>query len=642
MYEKDDKITDVKKKLNSPKYKQADNWRHHLAPQQYSVKDDWDDESVKEDEGPQLLTSMPKVDKKMGPLGYIFIMSTVFLIGAILFAMFSFFGGKVGISQEEISIDIKAPVTISAGDNLELEITISNNNQIRLDVAELVVEYPSGTRSSEDITVPLTRTRTSLGPISTGEIVKHIETARIFGEENESIVIPMVLEYRIASSNAIFKAYKEVDFTLSSAPIRLDVTGLERVTGGQAVSFDIALESNSKEVLKNVIVEAEYPFGFNFVDSNIDTIFNNRVWEFDEIQPGELIDIRIDGILEGQSNEDRYFKFSAGLQDPEIRENINVLLATYDHIIEIDNPFLALDLMFDNEKSEVYVMENRDQVIGGVTLQNTTEQPISDVEIIVKMNEDIYDKSSVSTREGYFDSLKNTITWNSQTVSDLGIMAPGDTVFMNFEFNIPSFVRPDGSVVSNPELTFDVSVSGERVNERGVDEVIETSTFKKIMYSTDVKFVGNSLYNTPSLINYGPMPPQVEQETAYVGYFDISNPSNDITGAVVTARLPQNVTWKNVVYPTGQDVTFNDITRVVTWKIGDIPAGAGYVSDSKKMMMQVVVTPSANQVGVILPIIGQPKFVGYDTYTGTNIERVLESFTTDTEDTSIFDSKVVN
>ena len=642
MYEKDDKITDVKKKLNSPKYKQADNWRHHLAPQQYSVKDDWDDESVKEDEGPQLLTSMPKVDKKMGPLGYIFIMSTVFLIGAILFAMFSFFGGKVGISQEEISIDIKAPVTISAGDNLELEITISNNNQIRLDVAELVVEYPSGTRSSEDITVPLTRTRTSLGPISTGEIVKHIETARIFGEENESIVIPMVLEYRIASSNAIFKAYKEVDFTLSSAPIRLDVTGLERVTGGQAVSFDIALESNSKEVLKNVIVEAEYPFGFNFVDSNIDTIFNNRVWEFDEIQPGELIDIRIDGILEGQSNEDRYFKFSAGLQDPEIRENINVLLATYDHIIEIDNPFLALDLMFDNEKSEVYVMENRDQVIGGVTLQNTTEQPISDVEIIVKMNEDIYDKSSVSTREGYFDSLKNTITWNSQTVSDLGIMAPGDTVFMNFEFNIPSFVRPDGSVVSNPELTFDVSVSGERVNERGVDEVIETSTFKKIMYSTDVKFVGNSLYNTPSLINYGPMPPQVEQETAYVGYFDISNPSNDITGAVVTARLPQNVTWKNVVYPTGQDGTFNDITRVVTWKIGDIPAGAGYVSDSKKMMMQVVVTPSANQVGVILPIIGQPKFVGYDTYTGTNIERVLESFTTDTEDTSIFDSKVVN
>lgn len=643
MYENDDKIKEIKNKLNSPKYKQKENWRHHLAPQQYSVKDDWDNETVKEDEGPVLLTSMPKENKKMGALGYLFILSLVFFIGAILFAMISFLGGKVGLSSEEISIDVTAPITISSGEKIEFDIVISNNNQIRLDVAELVVEYPSGTRSAEDINVPLTRTRTSLGPISTGDIVKHVETARIFGEENESIVIPMRLEYQIASSNALFKVYKEIDLTLSSAPIRLDVTGLEKVTGGQAVAFDIALESNSKEILNNVIVEVEYPFGFNFINSNIRPIFNSRVWEFEEIQPGETIDIHIDGILEGQNSEDRYFKFSAGLQDPDVREKINVLLATFDHVIEIDNPFLALDLSFGNDDKEVYIMENSDTVVGEIVLENTTQQAITDVEVIVKVNENIFDKSSVKSNQGYFDSLKDTISWNSQLVPDLKVMSPGDMVQMNFQFSVPSFVRANGSIVSKPELTFDVSVAGERVNERGVDESIKTSTFKKIMYSTDVKFVGNTKYNTPSVINYGPIPPRVEQETAYVGYFDILNPSNNITDAVVTATLPQNVKWKNVVYPTGQDIKFNDITRVITWNAGNIPAGAGYVSDSKSIMFQVAVTPSANQVGLSLPLIGQPKFVGYDTHTGTNIERNLESFTTDTEDAGSFDNiKVVN
>jgi len=646
MYEKDDnKIKDIKNKLNSPKYKQEGNWRHHLAPKQYSVKDDWDEEEVEveEDSSPQLLTSMPKENKKMGPIGYLFILSTVFLIGSVLFAMLSFFGGKIGISKEEISIDVTAPITISSGEELKLDIVISNNNQVNLEFAELIVEYPAGTRSAEDITLPLTRTRNSVGPINTGDIVKHLETARIFGEENETIIIPMRLEYRIASSNATFKVYKEIDLTLSSAPIRLDVTGLDKVTGGQSVSFDIALESNSKEILKNVLVEAEYPFGFNFVDSSIKPIFNNRVWEFEEIKPGDTIDIRVDGILEGQNNEDRYFKFSAGLQDNDIREKINVLLATYDHIIEIDNPFLALDLSINGSSGEIFVRENSDNVVGEIILENTTEQSISDVEVVVKINDEIFNQFGVKSKDGYFDSLKNTITWSSQTVDDLKVMAPEDLVYMNFEFDVPSFVRDNGSVVTKPEITFDVTVSGERINERGVDEEITTSTFKKIIYASDVKFAGDTRFNTPSVINYGPVPPRVEQETSYVGYFDISNPSNDLTDVVVTASLPQNVVWKNIVYPTGQDITFNNITRIITWKAGDIQAGAGYVSDSKTVMFQVAVTPNANELGKTLPIIGQPKFVGYDTHTGTNIERVLESFTTRTEDTESFgDSKVVN
>lgn len=639
MNEKDDQISRVKKKLNSASHKQEDSWRHHLAPKQYSVAGDWEDEEVDEnEEEPQLLTSMPKTPKKkMGILTVLFMVSAIFLLGALAFAFFSFKGGKVGVANESISIDVTAPITVSSGELLKLDISVTNNNHVQLEVAELVVEYPLGTRSSEDITEPLSRTRTSIGPINKGDVVKHTEMARIFGEENETIVIPMRLEYRIPSSNAIFEVYKEVDLTLSSAPLRLDVQGLDKVTGGQRVSFDVALESNAKEILRDVIVVAEYPFGFNFIDSNLEPIFNSRVWEFDEIQPGETIDIRIDGRLEGQSNEERFFKFSSGLRDTEIREKINVLLSTYDHVIEIDNPFLALDLTFNEESGEVFIRKNDDTISGIVTIENTTNDAISDAEVVIDVNEDLFDRFSVESSKGFFDSINSQLKWNSQLVPDLNVLSPGDIVVLDFSFDTNSFEKSDGSVIKNPEMTFDVVVSGERVNERGVDEEITATTFKKIAFTSDVNFVGNSLYNTSLINNYGPIPPKVEEATAYAVYFDVSNVSSDISNSVVTATLPPYATWKNVIYPTSEDISYNNITRVITWEIGDIPAGTGYISDSERVMFQIEILPSANQSGSVLPIIGQPEFVGYDTYTETNIEEYLESITTDTEDIDNFD-----
>jgi hypothetical protein len=639
MNEKEDKISDVKKKLDSAKYSQKESWRHHLAPKQYSVSGDWEGEENEEvDDEPKLLTSMPKAPKtKMGILTVLFIVSVVFLISAISFALFSFRGGKVGISKESITIDVTAPISIASGELLKLDISVSNNNQVNLEVAELVIEYPSGTRQADDITESLSRTRTVLGEINTGEIVKHLEVARIFGEEDETVVIPIKLEYRIPSSNAVFEVYKDFDLTLSSSPLRLDVTGLDKVTGGQRVSFDVALESNGNEILRNVLVEAEYPFGFSFIDSNIEPIFNNRIWEFEEISPGETIDITIDGILEGENNEDRFFKFNAGLQDSEIREKINVLFTTFNHVISISNPFLALDLKFDDESGDVFINKNEETIAGEIIIENTTENAISNAKVVIDINENLFDKYTISSNEGFFDSTNSKITWNPQVLESLKVLAPGDSVFLDFVFTVDSFVRESGAVISKPEMTFDVLVSGNRINERGVDEEIKASTFKKIIFQSDVKFVGNSLYNTPEIINYGPIPPKVEEATAYAAYFEIFNPTSQITDAVVTATLPQYANWKNVISPTTENVKYNDITRIITWDIGNIPAGTGYITSPKRVAFQVEIFPSANQSGRVLSIIGQPKFVGYDTHTEINIEEYLESFTTDTEDIGKFD-----
>jgi len=220
-------------------------------------------------------------------------------------------------------------------------------------------------------------------------------------------------------------------------------------------------------------------------------------------------------------------------------------------------------------------------------------------------------------------------------------LSPGDFVRLNFSFEINPFVKESGAVLSKPETTFDVLVSGERNNDRGVNEEIQTTTFKKIRFTSNLTLTGDSFYDNTKISNYGPIPPAAEQATSYTAFFEIDNPSSDISNAVMTTALPLYARWKDVIYPETEDVRYNETTRAITWNIGDIPAGTGYVSEARKMEFQVEIFPSTNQVGKVLPIIESSKFTGYDTYTKTNITRDLESFSTSTGDMDIMSGGAV-
>ena len=86
------------------------------------------------------------------------------------------------------------------------------------ELADLLVEYPKGTRSSGNLGQELLRSRDSLGDIAPGERVKSSVKAVLFGEENTQKNIVVTVEYRVAGSNAIFYAEKQYQLTLSSSP----------------------------------------------------------------------------------------------------------------------------------------------------------------------------------------------------------------------------------------------------------------------------------------------------------------------------------------------------------------------------------------------------------------------------------------
>ena len=61
---------------------------------------------------------------------------------------------------------------------------------------------------------------------------------------------------------AVILKEKTFDLILQSSPIRLRVETVKEITPSQELLFEVELASNSNQTLENVMVVADYPFGF--------------------------------------------------------------------------------------------------------------------------------------------------------------------------------------------------------------------------------------------------------------------------------------------------------------------------------------------------------------------------------------------
>ena len=207
------------------------------------------------------------------------------------------FGGSNVVSSQNIDISIEGPVTISGGEELSLQIAITNKNNVSIKLADLLIEYPNGTRSATNISDALPRHRETIGTLASGELIQRTVKAILFGSEDTQQNVKVTVEYRIDGSNAIFFTEKVYEVTLVSAPLSLSISNVSEITSGQEVEFDILITSNSNTIIKGALLSVEYPFGFEFISAAPSPSFTNSVWDLGDIQPESNRKIKLRELL---------------------------------------------------------------------------------------------------------------------------------------------------------------------------------------------------------------------------------------------------------------------------------------------------------------------------------------------------------
>lgn len=588
--------------------------RPDLSPHEEVVQNSW----ATERDIAQDAADVSGGTRKISLTNKIFIASAIFFVVAAGIASYVILGGLNVISSKNVDISVQGLAAISAGEEVVLDITIQNNNNTQLSSGTIYVEYPQGTRRADDITKELVRDEIDLGSVSSGESVTKTVKAVFFGGKDSVKEVKISVDYSAQSSNATFSKEKLYDLTIKSSPILMTVDVPKEVNSGQDIVITAEIASNSNTVVRDLLVRADYPFGFTFTGAQPQTTFDTNVWKVGDLAPNEKKTITIKGRMDGQNEEERTFRFAAGTPSSTDEKQVAVSYIDAQQSLFIKKAFIGLDLELNN-KEGVYVAMPGERIQGSLVWTNNLPIAVNDVAIQIKLSGQGFDRSQVAVGTGgYFRSVDNTINWDKNSIAALASVDPGESGSVSFAFTVPQSTTQLLSQGKSLAAVVDATVKGTRI-QGGVPQEIRSIVSNQAKVATILNFNGRVLYSTGAFKNNGPVPPKADQETTYTVAMNLSNAFNDATGITVSTQLPAYVSWLGKTSPTSEQISYNESTRTVTWSIPDIRAGAGYTSTAKEASFQVSFLPSVNQIGSTPDLTGTFNVQGTDKYTGSSL-----------------------
>lgn len=554
---------------------------------------------------PEPRPTLSQQEKKGMPFSIkFFIGSIVFFVLALGAAAYMFFGGNNLISPRNIEIEVIAPSLIDGGKAATLQVIIKNRNTSPLLLADLVVDYPDGTRDATDPTKDLSYERQSLGTIGSGEQIKKTASAVFFGQEGSEQTVRVTLEYTVANSNAIFTKDADVSFVVGSSPVSISVAGPSDTIAGEPFDLTLTVQSNAQAPVENVVIEGQYPFGYILSGALPSPTTGNKLWRLGTMLPGTTKTITLRGSLEGEDGDDRVFRFLAGSDPDETNTRIPVPFLSVPVALTVNRPFLGGTLAVEGQSGKSISATAGKLLQGTISLQNNLSEAISDVEVTLEFEGPALDKSSVSPGSGFYQSNNSRVIWTKSQDPLLASIAPGGTGQLTFSF--ASLLPGSGGVVyTNPVIALTVRTKGTRQGSEGQPQITSTSV-------TSVNFASAANLSVVTTRSGGLHPPRAESSSTYVLQWSVKNSSNALANASVSTVLPPYASF--VAGQAGAGITYDSASRTVRWSIGDIKAGVGYSEAPLSTSFQVAIVPSETQVGSAPTLTGTALFQATDRF----------------------------
>ena len=281
---------------------------------------------------------------RMPPIEFIFAGAIIFFIGALAVASILFFSGSNTVSTKNVLLEVSGPTEIRAGDSVTLTVVVTNQNSVPMELADLLIEFPTGTRSETDVSVDLPRIRESLGTIQPGETINRTIKAVLFGRAQTIAATKVTVEYRVPSSNAVFYSESEYAATITQSPAQITVKSLTEVVSGQETEIEVTVASNASENLTGMLLVVDYPPGFTFSDADPKPVSGTAVFNLGDIETKGKRVVTIRGTFQGEDGDDRVLHFTAGTKKKDGELAIAAPLAAEDVDLTVRKPFVSADI----------------------------------------------------------------------------------------------------------------------------------------------------------------------------------------------------------------------------------------------------------------------------------------------------------
>ncbi len=557
-----------------------------------------------------------------------FIGSLIFFAIALSVGVFRFFSGGNAVSSDNIMIDVFGNTFANGGEELPLEIAVTNKNGVALEYADLIIDYPKGTGAGGPLASEIEHKRVTIGTIGSGRQVSERTALVLYGEQGSTKDITFTLEYRVPGSNSIFRKKSNFQVSISSAPVKLTVEAPEKISPNQDVQLNLTLTPNITKPVENVMVRVEYPTGFKFASAIPAPSSLSNIWRIESLTPGEDVHIQIMGTVLGEDGEERVFRTYVGSASENDQNLLGVVYNSTLTKLALARPFLESTLTLNGNEAPEIIAAPRSQIRGEIAWANNLDSRILNAEITAKITGGVLDRNAINANEGFYNSVDNTIVWNRDTNPQFASIEPGEKGVVSFNFASLSLVRADQTFYDNPTITVEVSIKGRRPTEGNLLDEVKGSEKKVVKFSTDFSIVAETFRTEGPFLNTGPIPPKAEQKTTYTVAWTISNSSSALSGVEVRASMPTYVHFIGSPSPASENVSIDSTTGEIVWKVGAVPKGAGISGNPKRVYFMLEMIPSLSQVGSAPSILGQTKATGVDSFTNAPLSAQWAPITT--------------
>lgn len=529
-----------------------------------------------------------------------FVISLLFFLVGAGAAAFSFFRGAATLSSKNVDVNILGNAFIGGGEELPLQVEVVNKNSSDLTSVRLTIEYPKGASDGTGDTAYIER---EVGVVGSGKSKSESFSVMLYGEQGATRTITATVEYRLTGASAIFQKKQLFPVIINSSPLKLTVDGPVAVAPGQPFLLTIRNLFTGDKVLGTLLARVEYPSGFIFDSAIPAPIAGNNVWALGSLARGVENTVIIKGKIAGEEGDEKAFRVYTGTPTSDIDNTIAVTYNSALHQVRLGSPFITAQIAIGGSNETVAAVVRDSMVYGTVVWKNASANTIVNPVFTVQFSGADIDPESVSAGDGVYNQLSRTITWSGSAVNSILSIEPGQSG--QFPFSVKARANSSGDIVAN------LSVAGT-LREQGIDQLIPNLDSKTIRFTSRLQFAAASLYSVGPFKNTGPLPPQAGKETTYTITWTLQPSDNPLGNIQVSAVLAPGVMWGGSISPQAESITFIPETNTVTWSAGSLPR-ATTAAQYKTVSFKVKVRPTASQVGVQLPLVGDSTVTAFDT-----------------------------
>lgn len=534
------------------------------------------------------------------------------LVVAGLFFLF----GNGGFSERNVSVKIDGPTEIAAGELAEYKVSYKNKNKVSLINSRLILYYPDDAVAIKDENVFEGHSvSVDLGTITPNGGGEYDFKGYLVGDRGNIKTARVVLSFSVSSISPVLEKEDQLATTITSLSVPLTLVAPPTAENGQKITYILDYRNQSSQDQDGLRVKFTYPSGFKPETYSPFPTSGNDTWDIAKLVQLSGSRISITGTISGG---ERDVKAVSVILQRRISTPSGEQYVDYEKTeasTAISSPTISINVSVNNSPNYTAHLGDRLQYI--VQVKNNSKYNILSLTLTAQLEGNMYDLATVKA-DGFLDSRTRIVTWNSSVIPALSDLKPGQSVSVPVTVQLKNSFTSGGVNDSFVRLSAHLETSSVP-SELAVDKLVADGDLITRI-STAATFDQKVLINDP-LGAEGPFPVKVDQKTSFYIHWILTNPTNAVSSAKITAVLAPGIVWSNVTRVNGSQPLpkYDSRTNTVTWNIVELPSGVGTNFPAYEGVFKISITPSVNQVGESPPLLTSINFSGTDTFTKEKI-----------------------